>query len=108
MLKRKNAGEKFDDSVIWDNEIELSKDQSEKGLKWLKNLWKSPTGKERSNNPFGYREEKIIENFSGFYLRGFYDAGNAYRSFYVPLYMVAGDDTTMEYYVSGGKIHIVG
>lgn len=109
LLRRKNAGEKFDDSVIWDNEIELSKDQTEKGLKYLRNLWKSPTGKVRSNSPFGYREEAIIgDSKATMYLRGFYDAGNASHKFWVPLYQVAGDNTSMEYYVSGGKIHIVG
>lgn len=108
LLRRKNSGEKFDDSVIWDNEIELSKDQTSKGLKWLKNLWKSPTGKERSTNPFGSREESIIEQADTMYLKGFYDAGNNKHSFWVPLYAVSGDNTTMEYYVSGGKINIVG
>ncbi len=104
LLRRKNAGEKFDDSVIWDNEIVLSKDQSKKGLDWLKNLWKSPTGKERSTNPFGSREESIIESAKEIHLRGFYDAGNSSHSFWVPLYRVE----EMEYYVSGGKINIVG
>jgi len=109
LLRRKNSGEKFDDSIIWDNEIELSADQSKKGLKWLKNLWKSPTGKVRSNSPFGYREEAIIADPKAtMYLKGFYDAGNASHSFWVPLYEVGGDNTTMEYYVSGGKINIVG
>lgn len=108
LLKRKNAGEKFNDAPIWDGEIELSKDQQTKGLKWLKNLWKSPNGKERKNNPLMQREQGIVENFRTMYLRGFHDIGNASHSYWVPLYTVAGDDTTMEYYVKGGQINIVG
>lgn len=109
LLKRKNAGEKFNDAPIWDGEVELSKDQTAKGLKWLRNLWKSPTGKERSTNPFGSREEAIIGDTNArMFLRGFYDAGNASHSWWIPLYEVSGDGTTMEYYVKGGKISIAG
>lgn len=36
--------------------IEVTGEQSAKGFKWLYNLYKTPIGKERKNNPFGYRE----------------------------------------------------
>lgn len=108
LLMRKNAGEKFDDSIFWDGEIELTQDQVAKGKKYLLNLYKSPTGKERSNNPFGYREQVILEQMTGITLRGFHDAGNFFRSFYVPLYKVDSPNNSMEYYVSGGKINIIG
>lgn len=39
-----------------DTEIEVTPEQSAKGYKWLMNLYKTPTGKERKNNPCGYRE----------------------------------------------------
>ena len=74
----------------------------------MRNLWKSPTGKERTNNPFGYREQDALETFEYFELRGFYDAGNRYRKFYVPLYTCVGAETSFEYYISGGEINIVG
>lgn len=109
LLKRKNAGENFNDAPIWDGEIALSKDQTKKGLAWLKNLWKTPTGKVRSTNPLGYREEAIVDDSNArMYLKGFYDAGNVSHSWFTPLYEVAGNNTTMEYYVKGGKISIVG
>ena len=88
--------------------ISLCEDQVKKGYNWLKNLWVSPTGKERKNNPFGYREQEILENFETITMRSYYDAGNYYRSFQVPLYEVSGNGTTFEYYVSGGQIHITG
>lgn len=54
--------------------LHVSKEQTEKGYKWLMNLYKTPKGKERKNNPFGHREEKILENFSHFMFYCFYDA----------------------------------
>lgn len=88
--------------------IELCEDQVKKGFDWLKNLWVTPTGKERKNNPFGYREQDILKNFDTITLNGWYDAGNAWHSFNVPLYLVHGSNNTFEYYVSGGEIHIIG
>lgn len=48
----------------------------------------------------------VLENYKGenFTFRGFYDAGNGYFSFCVPIYEIGG----MEYYVSGGQINIIG
>jgi len=88
------------------NGYNLSKEQSHKGLLWLRDKWKSPTGKERSDNPFGYREEEIIKDPKAkVRLKDFYsERGN----WYVPLYEVEGNETSMEYYISGGKINIVG
>jgi hypothetical protein len=93
---------------IWDNSPQLTPDQNRKGIDYLRNLWKSPTGKERVNNPFGYREQEALETFEYFELRGFYDAGNRYHKFYVPLYICVGAETSFEYYISGGSINIVG
>jgi len=93
---------------IWDNSPQLTPDQNKKGIDYLRNLWKSPTGKERTNNPFGYREQDTLETFEYFELRGFYDAGNYHHKFYVPLYTCVGKDSNFEYYISGGSINIVG
>ena len=93
---------------IWDNSPQLTPEQNKKGIEYLRNLWKSPTGKERVNSPFGYREEEALETFEYFELRGFYDAGNRYNKFYVPLYVCVGAETGFEYYTSGGNINIVG
>jgi hypothetical protein len=114
LIKLRMNNDKVDDftqeaiDFIWDNSPQLTSDQNKKGIDYLRNLWKSPTGKERTNNPFGYREQDALETFEYFELRGFYDAGNRYRKFYVPLYTCVGAETSFEYYISGGEINIVG
>jgi hypothetical protein len=114
LIKLRMNNDKVDDftqeaiDFIWDNSPQLTPDQNKKGIDYLRNLWKSPTGKERTNNPFGYREQDALETFEYFELRGFYDAGNRYRKFYVPLYTCVGAETSFEYYISGGGINIVG
>lgn len=90
-------------------EIKLSDEQQEQGRKWLVNLWQTPTGKERKNNPFGYWEQGIIDNFNYAALIGYYDAGNYGRTWYSPLYIVwdyEGD--CFEYAMVGGDIKILG
>jgi hypothetical protein len=106
LMRRANNGEKIDLSKFWNNEVKL--EDPKQGYDWLMNLWKTPNGKERKNNPFGYREEKVLENFSHIEFRGFYNAGNYNHNFYVPLWVVIGNETSFEYYMSGGKINIVG
>jgi hypothetical protein len=104
---RKNNGEKFDESFSWDGEILLTAEQNKKGIEFLLNLWKTPIGVERKNNPFGYCEQKVLETFENFRFIGFYDAGNYSRSFYVPLYECNGEEGSFEYYYSGGEVNIV-
>lgn len=87
--------------------LHITPEQTEKGLSWLLNLWKSPTGKERKNNPFGYREQEVLETFSHFTYDGHIDAGQ-YNSWYAPIYTVVGKDATFQYYVAGGEIKIIG
>lgn len=64
-----------------DTEIEVTEEQSAKGFAWLMNLYKTPTGKERKNNPFGYREMNILDNYKGerFQFVGFYNDGNRWH-----------------------------
>ena len=76
LTRRKNNKEKFDDSVFWDEEVYVSKDQFKKALKWLMNKYKTPTGKERANNPFGYREQLALETAEAMTIHGWYDAGH--------------------------------
>lgn len=107
LLKRRaNNGDK--DAANYWPEIEVTRSQSAKGFAWLWNLWKTPRGVERKNNPFGYREEKILEEWNlradRAIFKGFFDAGNGWHSSYVPVYEYAG----MEYYVLGGQINIIG
>ena len=114
LIKLRMNNDKVDDftqeaiDFIWDNSPQLTSDQNKKGIDYLRNLWKSPTGKERVNSPFGYREENVLETFEYFELRGFYDAGNQFRKFYVPLYTCVGTDSSFEYAFYGGKANILG
>lgn len=106
LLKRRANNGDSEAANFWP-EIEVTKEQTIKGYKWLCNLWKTPRGAKRKNNPFGYREEKILEewdkNDDRAIFKGFYNAGG-WHSCYVPVYEYAG----MEYYVWGGKINIIG
>ncbi len=89
--------------------VKLTSEQSQKGYDWLHNLWLTPTGKERLNNPFGYREQDALKEFDRCELSGYYNAGNAYHSFYVPIYDVyTKTGYGFNYYVSGGQINIIG
>tara|TARA_R100000231_G_scaffold33800_2_gene29711 strand:+ start:1703 stop:2113 length:411 start_codon:yes stop_codon:yes gene_type:complete len=87
----------------------LDQTQVKKGFKYLYNLGFTPKGVERKNSPFGYREEYIVKNPKTIELLQYHDAGNRNFSFYVPYYEAIGKDgTSMEYFVSGGKINIWG
>jgi hypothetical protein len=114
LIKMRMNNDKVDEATqevidyIWENSPQLTPDQNKKGIDYLRNLWKSPTGKERTNNPFGYREQDTLETFEYFELRGFYDAGNRYRKFYVPLYTCVGADSSFEYAFYGGEVNILG
>ena len=85
--------------------IPIDEEWANKGIKWLKSLLKK-NGEPKSGQSLGYREIDIIQtaNPSDFTFRGFYDAGRyGFRNF-LPLYGIAG----MEYYVSCGKIQVIG
>ena len=85
--------------------IPLDEEWANKGIKWLKSLLKK-NGEPKSGQSLGYREIDIIQTAepSDFTFRGFYNAGRyGFRNF-LPLYGVAG----MEYYVSCGKIQVIG
>jgi hypothetical protein len=93
-----------------EDSTQLAPEQVAQGVSWLKNLWKTPAGKERKNNPFGYREQDVLNkddvNIS---LRDYYDASRyGERPYYIPLYEVCSAGGSFEYYVFGGQIHIVG
>ena len=85
--------------------IPLSEEWANKGLKWLKSLLKK-NGEPKAGQNLGEREIEIIKTAtaSDFTFVYFYDAGNSFYHYYVPVYNVAG----MEYYVSGSFIQVVG
>ena len=97
-----------------DEGFKLTKEQTEKGYNWLMSQWKTPKGKERKNNPFGYREQAVLEKFKEFRLIDFYDASNYYMTqlgikAYHPYYwVIAEDGSGFQYTLYGGEIHILG
>ena len=119
LLKRRlNDGKITPNEIIGDGKAwRLTPEQTEKGLKYLMSLWKTPTGKEKEMSPFGFRETNVLENFSRFEVIDFYN-NNTYQqqqmgiNNYQPLYrVVAKDGSSFEYYMdfrSDFKIAIVG
>lgn len=89
-------------------DLALTDEQERKALAWLNNQWKTSTGKERKNNPFGYREEQILDNATDVTFVEFYNAGNRYVDYFIPVYRVYSNDGSFEYYVQGGEVNIVG
>ena len=85
--------------------IPLSEEWSNKGLKWLKSLIKK-NGEPKAGQNLGFREIEIIKSATpnDFSFVCFYDAGNCFYHYYLPVYNVAG----MEYRVEGGRIVVTG
>ena len=109
LLKLRSNKESNNLYNLYDNEIECTAEQTKKGLVWLLNKWKTPKGAERKNNPFGYREQNVLEDENAkAYFNGFYDTGNSYATFFVPIYEVVGNGSSFEYIVTGGEIKIIG
>jgi len=79
----------------------ITPEQTTKGLDWLFNLRFTARGKERKNNPFGYREQSILDDFDRFELVGIYD--DAYYQYndrhnYKPIYrVIASDGESFDY-----------
>jgi len=110
LVKRRLNDGTYKESDIADlYDLNLTQEQNTKGFNWLFDKWKSPTGKERKDNPYGYREEEALRTFEKLKFTGFTNI-STYGEFknYVPLYRAEGKDTTFEYYVQGGKINITG
>lgn len=112
LLRRLNEG-RIRPTQMREGGYALTPDLVEKGRKWLMNLWVTPTGAERKSNPFGYREEAVMRSFKTIRLEEVHDLSLSrsrlpmYRE-YVPVYAAIGDTGSFTYYVSGGKISIVG
>ena len=91
-----------------DYDLALTDEQERKALAWLNNQWKTSTGKERKNNPFGYREEQILDNATDVTFIEFHNVGNRYVDYFVPVYRVYSNNGSFDYYVQGGEISIIG
>jgi hypothetical protein len=108
LINRNEDARRIIFDALNDVELELSESQNQKGYGFLMNQWKTPRGLVRKNNPFGYREQDALDNFSHFTLYSFYDAGNRHHSFYLPIYQLyARGGGGFEYYYNG-KVNIIG
>ena len=89
LKRRSNAAQKdiFDYDLLDSMPICMTPEQGAKGLAWLKRFVKKGV--------YGYRELEILKTAKpeDFEFRGFYDAGNAWNHYYVPIYELNG----MEY-----------
>ncbi len=90
----------------------ITTEQTKKGLTWLKNLWETPLGKERKNNPFSQYEQEVLETFQQFRLVDFRDEStNYHRPDYRPVYRVEGKKGSFDYFAypwqDGRPIYIV-
>ena len=106
LIKRRlNAGT---DTEILNDEIYIDLSDGNDGIKYLRNLHKSPTGKVRKNNPFTAPEIEVLENFTHFALVGFKNAGNKYVDYYIPIWEVnAANGDTFEYTQENGTIKLI-
>lgn len=93
---------------VW-HELEISPEQNKKGYEFLMKQWKTGTGKEAKNNPFGYREQNILENFDRFTYCENYDSSRyGQNPFYLPVYRCySKNGNSFEYYYNG-KVNIIG
>lgn len=115
LMKRRLNNGKYDIDVLSDvGEKNLTPEQTEKGKAWLMKQYKTPTGKEKENSPFGYRETEVLDNFDHFELVDWYDDSNYFQTQsgiknYQPVYrVVAKDGSGFEYTVKGGEVYITG
>lgn len=104
---------KMSDYTFRDGGYDLTPSQVEKGRKYLLDLWKTPSGQERKNNPFGYREQRALETFETIRLIDWYPAENYYMvqagiHNYQPYYEVVGKEQDFQYTVVGGEVQILG
>jgi len=96
------------------NGIKITPEQTQKGLNWLMNEWKTPKGVERKNNPFGLREQDVLEHFKEFRLDSFTNNNNAFQAGaginnWVPVWnVIATDGGGFQYYMEAGQAKIIG
>ena len=112
LCRRANAPETKSETLDALNKFEswkITPEQTQKDLDWLNDQRRTPRGVERKNNPFGTREDGVLNEFAYFTFDGLIDAGNQYHNWYAPLYSVHGrDGVSFQYVIKGGGIEIIG
>jgi hypothetical protein len=116
MQRRLNDGKIAHAGIFGDSwkPFMITNAQTEKGLKYLLNQWRGKSGAERMHNPFGLREQDILENFDHFELIDFFDDVTSFQNsagirHYIPIYrVVAKDGGSFEYHMGQGRVNIIG
>ena len=95
----------------FEGNMRVSPEQSKKGLDFMYNLYKTPTGKVRKNCPFNDEQKEILElakhnsSESHFWLEGFSLMNYTSRSNNLyPAYMLLNTKGRFTYIYAGGKI----
>jgi len=100
---------KLNDFVYAKDGTKLDKTLVQKGFKYLYSLGFTPKGVEKRNNPYGYREKYIVKNPKTIELLSYHNDTRGRFNNFQPYYRAIGKDgTSMDYFVSGGKINIWG
>ena len=73
--------------VFANGPLKLTPEQNKKGIDWLLNLYKTPTGRIRKNNPFNKKQAAILENFKEHKLISYRDMGTFFMNWY-PVYRI--------------------
>ena len=66
----------------------IGPEQTEKGITWLRDQWRTPLGKERKHNQFWQRDTDILDNFQSFLLIGLLNVSGSPSRNYLPVYRV--------------------
>lgn len=89
LLERDISNElrKYLNGLVKNYSHKITSSQAQKGLSWLLNQWKTPTGKARKHNPFNDEQQAILQDFKCFYFVGT-KRFNQFNSYYSPIYRV--------------------
>jgi hypothetical protein len=109
--KRMNDGKISPEQVFPEGKTYvIGAEQERKGLDWLNNLRRTPMGKERKNNPFGQREEEVLDNFKRFEWVDVVDTSSPYSDFkfYIPVWrVIAKDGSSFDYHIAPTKERLI-
>ena len=91
LIKRRlnNFGEVLIKRALFGNgPLQITPEQTKKGLDWLIDKYKTPRGVVRKHNPFNDGQVAILEDFKKFELVGFTDVSRSCLMWFMPTYRV--------------------
>jgi len=93
LKNRANRGHDVWDVFVEKNSfvLDVTDEQTTRGITWLLNKWKTPRGAIRKHNPFNQRQTAILSHFKKFQLVDFRDCGNGFVDWYLPVYRVISE-----------------